>query len=185
MALPSCLNSTSSGPNLLFLADLSQVPMKHIPDFQNYGQSRAGKGMGAEEGGVLERVIAVNGRVMGIYIQEVISQDLCSPTSGLALPARRAQSCIFIDWKSIVKLCMPAVGEVVFYLYWYPRTMQGHTCMCLSLPRCCCFTGQDGPSQPFMQDLAAPGPKAAPGWLRVRPIPHVVGMKEPGGRSPP
>lgn len=26
--------------------------MKRIPDFQNYGQSRAGKGMGAEEGGV-------------------------------------------------------------------------------------------------------------------------------------
>lgn len=26
--------------------------MKHIPNFQNYGQSRAGKGMGVEEGRV-------------------------------------------------------------------------------------------------------------------------------------
>lgn len=63
-----------------------------------------------------ERVTAVNGPVMGVCIQEVISRDLCSPTSGLALPARRAQSCVFIDCKSVVKLCMPAVGEVVFSL---------------------------------------------------------------------
>lgn len=74
-----------------------------------WGQRRAGCR-------ALERVIAVNGPVMGIYIQEVISRDLCPPTSGLALPAHRAQSCIFIDRKSVVKLCMLAVGEVVFSL---------------------------------------------------------------------
>lgn len=46
--------------------------------------------VGVEEGGVWgrkARVIAVNSPVMGIYIQEVISRDLCSPASGLALPA--------------------------------------------------------------------------------------------------
>lgn len=39
--------------------------------------------------GGASRVIAVNGPVMRICIQEVISRDLCSLTSSLALPSLR------------------------------------------------------------------------------------------------
>lgn len=66
--------------------------MKHIHDFQNHGRNWAGKRCGGQrkEGrGEPSRVIAVNGPVMRICIQEAISQDLCSLASSLALPSPR------------------------------------------------------------------------------------------------
>lgn len=59
--------------------------------FKITGKIGLARGVGAEEGGVggPSRVIAVNGPVMRICIQEVISRDLCSLTSSLALPSLR------------------------------------------------------------------------------------------------
>ena len=126
-----------------------------------------------------ERIIAVNGPVMGVYIQEVISRDLCSPTSGLALPARRAQSCVFIDCKSVMKLCMPAVGEVVFLLSLLVPQDHAGTYMYVPFPSTLLLLH---PARRFLPAFhgrhCCPRPQGGSCWPRVRPILHVVGMED-------